>query len=614
MVNTCTPMDQEDFENAAASLRFRFNPSNKFKERWDKAVRITEEGQVIIKDANLFDAIMRMPLWQLHGNAILVEKEDAEGTFRQLSSSRWVLTSLGLHPTVESDLLVDRRVDVAGVLLEIANDEEESERIDGTDYNYPGGVNPARVIYALKILEHVATHSTEVNLYGCDIKAGEEDTAYNESVVPARGHMAIHKLSQHLSPVSGDGKFQASSMFMHVVGLHVLKNIFLEMKALIKPELFEKRIEVFGQKPIVGKSELIINPWTELLHSMSGHNLLEALAHCTESNYGTERLAELLVFSLATELATVRDTEGPVQMILGTQAIPFGMTTLGSALPAKTGNGHALITQRMIEMYQGIYELFKLPPVLPYLGFSMLEDPQGLQVVGDSPPIIPVPNFHNDDIRRIAIRFLGNTNHKLAVGGLVLAVANLIAPFMHSDPAQVPPTIRKNVTTLFASLTEACAGCGLPGNMLGSALLYPDSLYGDDGELAAGLINPETFNAVAPLVVSAQVRAMGIREDLGISDGNGHSEQPLWKLTKDMLTIARRKTLNGGDNSEQARIGRFKAGLTSPCTEQMMAATGLKRDIHEVVLTMGGLAIKAQRTALKQQGPKQRAWLLSGRV
>jgi|GEM_PF-4506449 len=574
MTNTCTPMDQEAFKNAAASLRFRFNPN--FQAKWDSAVTINEDGTVRVKNYDLFYDLMKMPLEKLHGEIIIAEMEKGEGTFRELSNSRWALTRLGLHPTVENDLLLDSNVDVSGVLLDIANDATRKERINGVDHHYPGGVNAAKVIYVLKILEHVATHSTDVEFYGSGIKAGEEDAAYTEAIAPARGHMAVHNLSQHLSPVSGEGKFQASSIFMHTAGIHVLKNIFLGLKAKIRPELFERRIGVFSHEPVIGKEKLIINPRTELLHSMSGHNLLEALVHCTEENYGTKNLAENTVLVIAYDLATFSDTQGPVQLLLGSPALKYGEPTIGNALPENGERGREIISRGREMMFQGIFELFSLPPVLPYMGFSELEMQGGLRIVGDSPPIIPVPNLHKGDIRRISIDFLGRLGSGYAVGGLVLAIANMIAPFMDSDSAKIPPSIRSNGQNFFPNLVAACDKCGLPGNVLGAALLSPSSFYGDDGELAEGLMDASTFNAVAPLLVSAQVRAMSVREELCICDAHGHSKQPLWKLTSDLLSVARRKTLNGGDNSEQARFARIQAGLNNPAIEHVMRATGLK--------------------------------------
>jgi|GEM_PF-4800143 len=450
MNNECVVVDEEQFLDTLATMDFRFN-SARLNGRWNRMVTIESDGSLKIHDYSGFFAMMSLPLEKLHGENILVIGALPGGSVNVYGSHEWVLRQLGLLPTMESGLVLEREVNASELLAEVATDKEDG---------YSGGVNAAKVIYIMKMLEQVAKDAGKANVYNSGLCVEH---------APDRGVRAIFELSEAIAKTTGSEKFSLYSPFARVVAFHCL-------------------LEVWKSLDILKQESKIINPALEALHTKATRGLLEGGLDVHEK-YGPmvgENLLEVLHMTLRGSPDFHTKYKGPMAVLYTSNGVMPKSEVL-EALPPKNGNGNgnghskelAEVPEAGSSLVVGsIVAQYKSDGTTPDVWWETLTDKHIRKVVGERTFGDLVARLTPGNFHRKALEFLAEVGTPECFGGIIAAANHVMIEHLRTDPERLPDSIRMNTITFFTALKEAV----LNGNLdldqfaIGTALMYPESV------------------------------------------------------------------------------------------------------------------------------------------
>lgn len=506
MNSQCRPIEEDDFRRVLYSLDFRFR--GRFFELFDKYISVAPDGTVDVKDEHGYQILRELlscPLEDLQARYVEVSIS-GNGT---IENSTHVLRLLGLAPSLHDELNLDPIVPAASIISEMSRDVEDG---------YNAGVNPAKLIYLMKLMEQMVLLSDKADLLGSGVC---------DSWVPGRGYMAVHELSEAVTPTSNRPKFRDTPVLGRLAALYALNHLY----NLVTDKMLKNTIR---------------------------DGLIEALAHCNEDTYGSVSLGTHLGLMTKRNLQQEPRNHGAM-IIQDVSKMPFSQVVCGCESTAMVSFRDGLPSFRLSSDKPQVWTdlLGLIIPggrVAPHIWFHGLKSAHHPDIIGEEKPLVLVPKLSSGSFHRRALDFFSRMEgHPEAVAMVLAAINHLVLPHMSSNHLAIPPSVRNNLTTVYTCLEGACDGCRLPGREIATALLYPE-------HLEPALIGRENLPVVAFMLFSAQVQQASLigdgRESEG--NGNGHSDgSSMRKLSEAVIEyLWRTRTLNG-DNSAEARLKRY---------------------------------------------------------
>lgn len=229
-------MDRSEIRRTLGRVEFSFTPE--FQEKWDNAISINQDGILEVKDFQVLDEVMRIPLTKIHDFiSVTLEGERVENSE--------ILKMTGVFNGHQTR-----------AISEVIREDRE----DG----YVGGVNPAKVIYLSKTLGRLTVSTpAPADVLNAESSVQEISDAINSS--QSKSYPVVARIAIVYSLMSAYEK----AADMH-------------LKTMEKGRNANSNETVFKG---------IVRDTTNRIQGV----LLESLLHCTQENYGTQEMARYML-------------------------------------------------------------------------------------------------------------------------------------------------------------------------------------------------------------------------------------------------------------------------------------------------------------------------------